>query len=1169
MSICLGRLIHISCLAVFLLVFLSGAVTFAWCEGLWFDLEVSPSTVYVGAGRSAFLNYTVASTGEGSGTVNVSAVGVPDGLDVAVSPASGEPPFNGTVTVTASPSACGDYTFTLEASNGSVSDSETVFVHVSTFDFAPVISTVRVGAGRMAVFGFSVTSVAYPHPYNVSITAVDVPEGFTVTVSPDSGTPDFYGTVTVAVPASAFGDYYFTLAAYDGAVWDNETIKIEISSFNFTVEPLTVQVMAGRTASLSFNVTSLAYPHSYTVNVSAAGVPEALSVSITPPSGTPDFTGSISVWVSSEAYGNYTVTFRASDGVLTRTVIVEVQVSTFNIELEKDLIYIKSNSSGSVGFTVSSVNGYSGTVNVTVYGPTPPLSFTVSPTAGTPTYSGVINVSASLDAEGEFWVIVRASDGVIAKDVQLCVRVPYFKISLEYSVIVTFNGTTASTGVYVAFMYGYNETVSLSAAGVPEYVSWYFEPPSSGNMSFNSRLFLNVSGDARFETSWINVTATSTDGKVKVETVRFATVFLKVAAKKIVVHDEHGYPRVNPDGSYYPGDAFNLTVTVYAYNLEFRRLRFSYKSGVLTGPSESTKANATFPFEVKVTANPGNHTLKVRAIAACILDHSEYTIEKSASVNVEVVEYDPKFTVVVVYLLVKEGGNTTFLKPFAAIVRYEGNGPEHDLGKRAFLWPDYTWEGYALKSGNVTVGDYGNPWLYTVTFTIAAPPEFWEEEFWETMPSDTVLTVDGTPYTVSDLPLTFTWSYGENHTYEWKEKFLSMADPSVEYVFQGCLTGHPRAGNVSATVMSQLVIAAYMPQKPLENFPHGVWPWIRPVVVWTNKPEGPLVFTNASRYAKLKFKVDDEVMVNVEAEGWNEVYVEINFTDVKFSPTPKTVLSINYTYAYAGMIQPVLVRAVKPDGNGDFVIDYDVYVNATFIPLANLTEMEALACWFAEIDETVAEMVGEDMPEPYTQNFTGSGFANGTLQFSTGLTYNITLHVEGYGRTYLVSREVTLPFNETRLYTITVNLVGGGVNVSVLEDGPRYFRLLVSALPESGGVKEVRIYNSEGNLLRVLELPAEGFGFTGNYTSTVLKSKETDTTLTVEVESLWGVTATFTINVMEYQPPLYMVQLGQLAKGLLIFIIAAIIVNIIIYLYKGGRLEKPLFKPAASKPKGV
>jgi len=85
-------------------------------------------------------------------------------------------------------------------------------------------------------------------------------------------------------------------------------------------------------------------------------------------------------------------------------------------------------------------------------------------------------------------------------------------------------------------MYGYNKTVSLSDTSVPEYVSWYFEEPSSGNMSFNSRLFLNVSGDARFETSWINVTATSTDGKVKVETVRFATVFLRVAAKNLLGH---------------------------------------------------------------------------------------------------------------------------------------------------------------------------------------------------------------------------------------------------------------------------------------------------------------------------------------------------------------------------------------------------------------------------------------------------------------------------------------------------------------------------------------------------------------------------------------------------------------------------------------------------------
>jgi len=41
-----------------------------------------------------------------------------------------------------------------------------------------------------------------------------------------------------------------------------------------------------------------------------------------------------------------------------------------------------------------------------------------------------------------------------------------------------------------------------------------------------------------------------------------------------------------------------------------------------------------------------------------------------------------------------------------------------------------------------------------------------------------------------------------------------------------------------------------------------------------------------------------------------------------------------------------------------------------------------------------------------------------------------------------------------------------------------------------------------------------------------------------------------------------MVQLDQLAKGLLTLIIATIIVNIIIYLYEGGRLKRPLFKPS-------
>ncbi|HIE14835.1 TPA: hypothetical protein EYP70_06140 [Candidatus Bathyarchaeota archaeon] len=812
----------------------------------------------------------------------------------------------------------------------------------------------------------------------------------------------------------------------------------------------------------------------------------------------------------------------------------------FSVKDVSRILNVKAGSSGFLSFKVESVNGYNGTVKVTARGVSiSDLKVSVNPNCGHPPFNGTVKVYVDPKGEGEYILEISATDGRTEKTEELRVWVPYYTFKVEPSTIIAFNGSRATAEVYVSSHYRFNDSISIEVSHVPAYVKYRLEPSRSGYGDFTRKLLFEISGNAAFKTEWINVTARS-GLKAKNVTLNLAVVFLKIAASKTVLYDESGLPMVNPDGTYYPGDAFSLKVKTCCKNLRFEFLEFNYQREILDGPTKVFQPNCSYIFKVRRCVKPRDYTLNVIAYCIYMNVREPIMVKTSVQIDFKVVEYNPKFTVLAMYIQYWKDGDSTFRKPIAAIVRYNGNGPEFERGKRALLHLNFTWTGYATKTPNTTRLNFRDLWLQTAVFTVVAPEEFWS------LVDEAVLKVDNTEFKVADLPLKLQFPRNGNITYEWSEEILNPADPTVRYVYKGCLGDQYRSGILEPSLAGQLIAAVYAPEKSLLHFPHE-----KPAVKLVGEMKSPILFTDENRYAEILMVLDEKLADNVAREGWNEIYLELNFTECRFTKKPRAILTLNYTIYHFTLVQPFIIEAVKPIDE-TFITDVNVYINVTFKPVGSSLWMESAARWLQIIDPEAAEIFASSMREDRSENFSGYGSINGTILLLPGAACNISVHIKGYGTKIDVSWIATLPFNPKVPYRIYVNMVGGGINVYLVRNSPAYLTLKIEAKPQSGGVVRIRIYNWKGKLIRIIDVQrrARNPAFIGNYTLTIAKGNLEGKKLTLEIENMWGAKTIHEVYITEYERPAWTIEKEKVAYYLTILLFALIVTNMIIYLLK-------------------
>jgi len=170
--------------------------------------------------------------------------------------------------------------------------------------------------------------------------------------------------------------------------------------------------------------------------------------------------------------GTYRLKLRATSGNLTREADLAVEVTPpppdFTISLNPTSLTVQQGSSGTTQLTIASLNGFAGTVSLSLVGA--PSGVTLSPSSvdvpegGSVTRSLTLAVDPTVDP-GTYGFQVKATGGGLTKRANLSLTVtaaPNFTISLDPTGLTVQQGASGTVQLTVTPQNGFTGTVSLS-----------------------------------------------------------------------------------------------------------------------------------------------------------------------------------------------------------------------------------------------------------------------------------------------------------------------------------------------------------------------------------------------------------------------------------------------------------------------------------------------------------------------------------------------------------------------------------------------------------------------------------------------------------------------------------------------------------------------------------
>lgn len=457
------------------------------------------------------------------------------------------------------------------------------------------------------------------------------------------------------------------------------------------------------------------------------------------------------------------------------------------------------------------------------------------------------------------------------------------------------------------------------------------------------------------------------------------------------------------------------------------------------------------------------HSYSWTAVLGARVDGKRYVFEKAvvtthyvsvATVRVEVAKYDPQFTVFV-YTMPKSPGDNSYEKHFAVIVRYDGNGPEKDLGKRA-VFEDWDWYGHAsrisvqqqltgltsilglaeMKPEDIAKNLQTVMQLFNMTQGIT-----FSASGIDSKTEGTLLKVDGESLTVEALPKTYSWPENTMHNYEWsvempvykwvesprwgtghyekaEDEWFSfeyalvmlpqlkigekVTQEEAQRLVQEFMAKLPSPrGSVNATKVGNRVTGVYSHNKLLKSIAKEAG--VNYNVLSFVNFQLPVFFNNESRYVKFVFDLDDAVAAEALRMRFNtSLFYSLSFLTSAFSVQVHAV-NFNFTCPLEYYEKVVNAKAFKWDTSAKkWTVDNTVRIEAFFNTAFNSTEED----WFRDylknqtIDETMLKMAAEDVYECHAQYFGGVGSASGVMNRTSAFYYNLNV-TAGRGRPYL------------------------------------------------------------------------------------------------------------------------------------------------------------------------
>ncbi len=292
-----------------------------------FTLSASPANLNFLQGSAGSINITINPQNGFSGSVVLSATGLPAG----VSAVFGTNPATTTSLLTLSASGTattGTVTVTVTGTSGSLAKSTTISLTVNpqgnfTLSASPTSLTIQRGAS-----GNSTITVTPQNGFNsnVSFSASGLPNGVTASFNPSSTASTSKMTLTAGSTA-ATGTVTVTVTGSSGNLSNATTISLTVKappSYTLSASPNSLTIVQGANGASTITVTP---QNGFTgnVNLSASGLPSGVTASFNPSSTAS--TSKLTLTASSTAAtGTASVTVTGKSGSLTKTTTISLTI---------------------------------------------------------------------------------------------------------------------------------------------------------------------------------------------------------------------------------------------------------------------------------------------------------------------------------------------------------------------------------------------------------------------------------------------------------------------------------------------------------------------------------------------------------------------------------------------------------------------------------------------------------------------------------------------------------------------------------------------------------------------------------------------------------------------------------------------------------------------------
>ena len=370
------------------------------------------------------------------------------------------------------------------------------------------------------------------------------------------------------------------------------------ANFSISATPSSQSVTAGSGTSYTSTLTAL-NGFSGSVALSSSGLPTGATATFNPTSVSGSGTSTVSIsTLSTTPAGTYTVTITGTSGSLQNSTTVTLNVTGFSISATPSSQSVTAGSGTSYTATITALNGFSGSVALSVSGLPTGVTASFNPTSVTGFGTSTVNISTfSSTPAGMYTVTLTGTSGSLQQSTTVTLNVTGFSISATpSSQSVTAGSGTSYTGTITA-LNGFSGSVALSASGLPTGATATFNPTSVTGSGTST---VSISTLSTTPAGTYTVTITGTSGSLQNSTPVTLVVSAGTTSTGVPVNLSAAYNLIGlvVDGTTFPYTDIDRVGNAYSANLlgidEIVKT-YSFAMGPANAPSAVSSATVTLP----------------------------------------------------------------------------------------------------------------------------------------------------------------------------------------------------------------------------------------------------------------------------------------------------------------------------------------------------------------------------------------------------------------------------------------------------------------------------------------------------------------------------------------------------------------------------------------------